>query len=102
MQQHSKLLPSLHCRRPWRVPSQWVLGLQVLRLGECTSLHGKPAAAAVLAIAQHGKLRKLTLPCLRETGGVVLDLLRDLKDLECLSVSQLRYASPLHKGSSCK
>ena len=76
------------------------LGLQVLQLDECTSLQGKPAAAAILAIAQHGKLGELALPCLGEQQSVMLDLLRNSKDLRRLSATQLMYASPCHKWSS--
>ena len=75
-------------------------GLQVLQLDECASLRGEPAAAAILAIAQHGKLGELALPCLGKQQSVMLDLLRNSKDLRRLSATQLMYASPYHKRSS--
>ena len=86
-----------------RLTCKTALGLQVLELGECTSLRGKPAAAAILAIAQHGKLGQLALPsCLRERQGMVLALLKTSKDLRRLSASQLRYANTSEKRSSCR
>ena len=78
------------------------LDLQVLQLDECTSLQGEPAAAAILAIAQHSKLGELALPPLCEQQSVVLEILRNSKDLRHLSASQLTYAIAFHKGSSCR
>ena len=67
-----------------------MLGLQVLELGECTSLQGKLAAHAILAIAWRGKLRELALPNLRGLQGVVLDMLRNSKHLRRLSASLVK------------
>ena len=78
------------------------LDLQVLQLDECTSLRGKPAAAAILAIARHGRLGELALPYLHEQQSMVLNLLQNSKDLRRLSASQHMYASPIHKGLSCR
>ena len=105
MEQHNKLhallLPCLHCKRSCRVSSQGVLGLQVLRLGESTSLRGKAAAAAVLAIAQNGKLHELALPpYLQGLQGVMPDTLQESKDLRHLSLSRIWCVSPFLRGSS--
>ena len=81
-----------------RVADELVLGLQVLLLGENPSLQGKLAAAAILAIARHGKLGNLALPNL---PGVMLDILWKSKNLSRLSASQLRYTSFLHQELSC-
>ena len=81
-----------------RVADELVLGLQVLLLGENPSLQGKLAAAAILAIAQHGKLGKLALSNL---PGVMLDILQKSKNLSRLSASQLRYTSFSHQELSC-
>ena len=102
MKLHAQLLPCLRCREaPEGLTCKTALGLQVLQLDECNSLRGKPAAAAILAIAQHGKLGELALPgCLRERQGMVLALLKNSKDLRRLSAIQLRYANASHRGSS--
>ena len=93
----------MRCKKTGRVCTcKPALDLQVLQLDMCTSLHGEPAAAAILAIAQHSKLGELALPPLCEQQSVVLDLLRNSKDLRHLSASQLTYAIAFHKGSSCR
>ena len=83
-------LVSLTCRP--------VYGLQVLQLDECTSLQEQPAAAAILAIARHGKLDELALPYLRGLQGAMVDVLRNSKYLRRLSLSSLWYVSPFHRG----
>ncbi|CAK0787844.1 hypothetical protein CVIRNUC_011066 [Coccomyxa viridis] len=74
--------------------------LEVLRLGESTSLRGKAAAAAVLAIAQNGKLHELALPpYLQGLQGVMPDTLQESKDLRHLSLSRICWGSSVGSRS---